>query len=155
MCPNHKENGCKCKIDKTKIENLVMDTIQYFINNTPLRKTFEDNLIKYVMSKTSAVGGSIKKRLKEIDKEMANLLKAVQQGLNLEIITPKLNELNEEKKTLQVELAKEEVKSRTFTPEHVRYFFKSISFNKSLDDETKKHLINKLIKAVYIRKNKK
>ena len=40
---------------------------------------------------------------KEIEKKMANMIKAIQQGLNIEILAPEMNKLNEEKMWFEIQ----------------------------------------------------
>ena len=86
---------------------------------------------------------------------MENIIKAIKSGTNIEILSPVLNQLNEEKKNLQIELAKQEMQSKMFTKEHVKNFFDNLDYHGQLSEEQQKQLIDKLILSVYYRKDRK
>ena len=155
-CPNKRGGTCSSPyIQQDYIEKIVLGAIKFFIKNTSLLQRFERELIQYVQNKTNDIGSSIKKNIKEIEKKMDNMIKAIQQGTNINILAPMLNKLDEEKKRLELELAKEEVKTTIFTPQHIKFFFENLDYGEILTTENKKLLINKLVKAVYVRKDKK
>lgn len=101
---NHKI-GCNNKeIEKNKLENFVIEQLQNYLfsdeaineighqvkeYNKTVAKTNNQDLILY------------QKQMKQIDKQIANITKAIARGVDEDIMIDKINELNQSKKDLQ------------------------------------------------------
>lgn len=101
---NHKIGCGNKEIEKNKLENFVIEQLQNYLfsdeaineiahqvneYNKTIAKTNNDDLILF------------QKQMKQIEKQIANITKAIARGVDEDIMIDKINELNQSKKDLQ------------------------------------------------------
>lgn len=101
---NHKIGCGNSEIEKNKLENFVIEQLQnYLFSNEAI-----DEIAHQVNEYNKAVAKTnnndlilFQKQLKQIDKQIANITKAIAKGVDEDIMIDKINELNQSKKDLQ------------------------------------------------------
>ena len=107
-------NGCeKTVLKKELLEEFVIN----FIISELCKKKNIDNIVKAIMdmqtqqSKDNPILSNLKKEKKQVDASLANLLKAIEQGVVSKTTTSRLQELENEQEELERKILTEESKS--------------------------------------------
>ncbi|TNU89454.1 hypothetical protein FIC87_11210 [Eggerthella lenta] len=148
-----KRNAKKCDKKNTKrdyIENAVLDKC---------REVLTDENISLVAKKVSELCAKeadspflkqLRKELKQADNAIDNLLRALENGQEADLLLERVRQKREAKEAIKGQIAKEEL-TRVLLTEHDIKFFLSELKKGSLDDEKyRKMLINVLINKVYL-----
>ncbi len=101
---NHKIGCGNKEIEKNKLENFVIEQLQNYL--------FTDEAINEIANKVNEYNKTVaktnnqdlilfQKQMKQIDKQIANITKAIARGVDEDIMIDKINELNQSKKDLQ------------------------------------------------------
>lgn len=101
---NHKIGCGNKEIEKNKLENFVIEQLQnYLFSNEAIDEiAHQVNEYNKIAAKTNNDDLMLfQKQLKQIDKQIANITKAIARGVDEEIMIDKINELNQSKKDLQ------------------------------------------------------
>lgn len=101
---NHKIGCGNSEIEKNKLENFVIEQLQnYLFSNEAI-----DEIAHQVNEYNKAVAKTnnedlilFQKQMKQINKQIANLTKAIARGVDEDIMIDEINELNQSKKDLQ------------------------------------------------------
>ena len=117
----------------------------------------DDELIEYLADKLYVLQlvdntkiPQIKGKLSELDKGIENMLNAIQQGIILDSTKKRLSDLEEQKKSLELELVQEQIKSPILTKEQIMF---GITKFRTLDLSTQKGrqtLIDSFVNAIYL-----
>lgn len=92
----------------------------------------------------------LEKQLKDKEKDIENIVNAVQKGYATDTLLKRLGELESERDSITVSIAKEKIKTPTFTQDHFRmalYNFRKIDINKQ---DGKRKIIDTFINAIYV-----
>ncbi len=150
-CVNQKrKHNCdKKSVGKDYIENKIISSL--------VQKIMDDELIEYLADKLYVLQlvdntkiPQIKGKLSELDKGIENMLNAIQQGIILDSTKKRLSDLEEQKKSLELELVQEQIKSPILTKEQIMF---GITKFRTLDLSTQKGrqtLIDSFVNAIYL-----
>lgn len=153
-CSTKKKQG-KCKnkpLKKDFLEDLVIKTTCDVI--------LKDDVIDYIANKAydvqleelsnDTVRKCLDNTLTDVEKSLKNILKAIEQGIFTETTKTRLLELEEQKKSLEIEILKNEISRKPITVEQIRFFLNGFK-NGSVDDEKyRKELINTFVNSVRV-----
>lgn len=145
---NHK--GCDKKtVRKVWIENIV---IRYAMD-----KLLDDDYINEVadkvfaaQSKESTVIPQIKKQLAETEKAINNMINAIEQGIITASTKERLQELEQTKENLQINLAREEIKKPLLEKDQIKFWllkFRKLDMSK---EDDKQILIDNFLNSIYL-----
>lgn len=145
-----KHKGCNKKtVKKDWIENLVLDYIRKII--------FDDELIDTLSEKILSVLGSendtlplLKKRYAETQRSIDNILNAIEQGILTNSTKQRLEELENLKSELSVQIVKEEMAKPTISKEQITYFITRLRKLNTNKLEHRRRLIDIFINKVVL-----
>ena len=114
-------------------------------------------LIEKELQDTSVLIG-LQERLKETNKRIKNLMSAIEQGIITSTTKERLEELEEERRDLEGQIAREEMKKPLLTKERIMYWLESFkrgdleSFKRGdiEDVEYQRRIIDTLVNSVYV-----
>ena len=92
----------------------------------------------------------LQEQLKQKEKEIENIVNAVQKGYATEILLKRLSELEKERNDLNDAIAKEQLKTPIFTQDHFRmalYNFRKIDIS---TQDGKRKIIDTFINSIYL-----
>lgn len=150
-CVNQKrKHNCdKKSVGKDFIENKIISSL--------VQKIMDDELMEYLADRLYALQlvdntkiPQIKEKISELDKGIENMLNAIQQGIILDSTKKRLSDLEEQKKSLELELVQEQIKSPILTKEQIMF---GITKFRTLDLSTQKGrqtLIDSFVNAIYL-----
>lgn len=101
---NHKIGCGNKEIEKNKLENFVIEQLQNYLFSDEAINEIANQVNEY--NKTVAKANNqdlilFQKQMKQIDKQIANITKAIARGVDEDIMIDKINGLNQSKKDLQ------------------------------------------------------
>lgn len=152
-CVNTKKHrSCDAKhktVRKLPLENAVVNAV--------MAKIMDDNFVEYVadavmdiQSRESSVLPALRKQLEEAESGITNMLNAIQMGIINASTKQRLDELEERKKDIELQIIQEEMKHPAVSREDVVYFvcrFRSLDISKL---DARRRLIDSFVNAVTI-----
>ena len=106
-------------------------------------------LIEKELQDTSVLIG-LQERLKETNKRIKNLMSAIEQGIITPTTKERLEELEEERRDLEGQIAREEIKKPLLTKERIMYWLESFKRGDIEDVEYQRRIIDTLVNSVYV-----
>ena len=106
-------------------------------------------LIEKELQDTSVLIG-LQERLKETNKRIKNLMSAIEQGIITPTTKERLEELEEERRDLEGQIAREEMKKPLLTKERIIYWLESFKRGNIKDVEYQRRIIDTLVNSVYV-----
>lgn len=145
-----KHKGCDKKtVKKEWIEDIVIEQIKRII--------FDDDLIEQLADTVLEIQGAenttlllLHKQYAETQKGIDNMLNAIQQGIITSSTKERLEELEQQKSEIAVQITKEEMRRPTLTKEQIIFWFdrfRKLNTNKL---EHRRRLIDSFINSVYL-----
>lgn len=151
-CRKYKHECDKENEKKEPLEELVVKkTVETVLTdeNIDIIATKAMELIEKNFADTSYLAG-LQENLKEIDKRINNLLKAIEQGIITETTKSRLEELEAEKRQITAEIGQEELKKPLLSKERIMFWLYSFR-NGSIEDENyKRTIIDTLVNSIYV-----
>lgn len=152
-CVNTKKHRtCDAKhktVRKLPLENAVVNAV--------MAKIMDDNFVEYVadavmdiQSRESSVLPALRKQMEEAESGITNMLNAIQMGIINASTKQRLDELEERKKDIELQIIQEEMKHPAVSREDVVYFvcrFRSLDISKL---DARRRLIDSFVNAVTI-----
>lgn len=151
-CRKYKHECDKENEKKEPLEELVVKkTVETVLTdeNIDIIATKAMELIEKDFADTSYLAG-LQENLKEIDKRINNLLKAIEQGIITETTKSRLEELEAEKRQITAKIEQEELKKPLLSKERIMFWLYSFR-NGSIEDENyKRTIIDTLVNSIYV-----
>lgn len=93
----------------------------------------------------------LKKQISEVEKALKNIMRAIESGIFNETTKNRMDELEEEKDRLNIELAKEKINTKNeLTKDHIIFYLLNFKKDVSINTEFLKKLIEMFIDSIYI-----
>lgn len=145
---NHK--GCKKKsVKKDWLENLVINEIKKIYFDDELVDKIADKVME-LQAKENTTLPILKRQYAQVEKSIGNMLSAIEQGIITESTKKRLEELENQKSELYVQIAKEEQAKPMLTKEQIVFWIcklRELNLNR-LDHRRK--LIDSFINAIFL-----
>lgn len=142
--------GCDKKtVKKLWIENLVIEQIRKIIFNDELIENLADTVMELQGAENTALP-LLRRQYAETQRGIDNLLNAIQQGILTPSTKQRMEELEQSKNELSVEIIKEEMAKPTLTKEQIVFWFhrfRKLNTNKL---EHRRRLIDSFINAIFL-----
>ena len=150
-CPGFKYHlGCTRKgVRKEPLEDAVVRMARDILFDGNKIDELIDAILKENESSNSIMP-SLEKQLSETEKGINNILNAIQQGINSPTASQRLNDLEKEKRDIEMAIAKENLTQSTLTEEQLRMWFERLKELDISTVENKRKLIDTFINAVYV-----
>ena len=145
-----RKKGCDKKaVKKDWIEEIVINQIKKVI--------FDDDLIEAIAERVYQLQDQenttvplLKKQLAETEKSIENVLNAIEQGIITPSTKQRLEELEQRKQNLQIEIAKENIKKPVLTKEQILFWLHRF---RNIDTDNIKHrkrLVDSFVNSVVL-----
>ena len=149
-CNRAKKKQCDKKtVRKEWLEDLVIATIMELITEDDVIEELADRIFDLQNSETHA-SVAIQAQIAEVDKKLNNLIEAMAQGIFSQATKKVLDDLEEQKKNLEVELFRAEVKNPLLSKEQILF---SLYNYRKLDLTTtngRQRLIDGFVNSIYL-----
>ena len=145
-----KHLGCdKKSVKKDWIEDLVLMYIRKLIFDDELIEKLADRMMEE-MGKENTTLPLLRRNLAETEKGIENLLNAIQMGIFTPSTKQRLEDLEQQRKDLSLQIAKEELAQPTLTRDQILFWlyrFRELNPEKI---EHRRRLINSFVNAIYL-----
>ena len=119
-CVRQKKHECgKKPVSKTKLEDFIVHKTMEFLRDDGVIERLSAKLYELQYTKSTLLP-KLQEQLKQKEKEIENIVNAVQKGYATEILLKRLAELEKEQNELNDAIAKEQLKAPIFTQDHFR-----------------------------------
>lgn len=150
-CNNSRLKIChKKNAPKEKIEDLVIKKCRELLTDDNIAK-----IAKEVAAATEAAQDKseqiyLKRKLKEIDKAIENLMRALESGQNIDLISERITAKRKERTGIERDLAIEIQKHVTLSETEIRFFLTSLKSGDINDLKYRKTLIKIFVNSIYL-----
>ena len=147
-----KQKSCNAKhksIRKTPIENAVVNSV--------MAKEMDDNIVEYIaatvmdiQTRESSVLPALRHQLEETERGITNMLNAIQMGIINASTNQRLDELEDRKADIELQIIQEEMNHPMLTREDVTYWicrFRTLDVSKL---EERRRLIDSFVNSVTV-----
>lgn len=149
-----KFDGCDKKaIKKDPAEKVVIETI--------IKNIFVDEVISEIservtswQEKENTTIPIFQRELADVEKSLANVMAAIEQGIITATTKQRLTELETLKTDLEVKIAKEEIQMQILTKDQVEFWLKNMEKLDLANADNKQRLINTFINSIYVHDDK-
>lgn len=151
-CNGVKKKKCKRKnIKKSLIENYVVQCCRNILTDENIKLIVEK--VYEICQKENSENGlikSLKKQVKELNKNIDNLVEAIANGANIDLINNKLNEKRKELAIVEENLENESNKIINLNKGEIEFFLSQLKNGSINSIKYRKTLVNMLINRIYI-----
>lgn len=147
------KNNDKKPVRKEWIEETVLREIHKILDDDEVFQQIIDNTWNFYLQQDTSQNerDSMLKQIDGIDKGLANLTKAIEQGMPFDLVSNRLDELNGQKAALQKAIADIELqKGIKLTKDHIQFFLEQFRNMDTSDRECEKRLIQVFVNAIYV-----
>lgn len=155
QCNNNRKKKCTLKlVKKYYIEDLVINTVMSILTDDKIDEIAKN--ICELSEKESDTG--ILKRLRKLVKEnetaTENLIKAIEAGKAVDIISAQIEKRQLEKQNLEAQIAREKILNPKLEFEQVKFFFQKFLKGDVSDIKFRQALVDTFINKVYLFQDK-
>lgn len=149
-CARQKKHQCDKKmVSKIKLENFIVYKTMQMLQSESVIESLAEKLYELQFTESTLLP-KLQEQLKQKEKEIENIVNAVQKGFATETLLKRLSELEEEKKRIEDSVAKEQLTAPVFTKEHfimALHNFRKIDVTKQ---DGKRKIIDAFINSIYL-----
>ncbi|MPW25983.1 recombinase family protein [Alkalibaculum sp. M08DMB] len=157
ICTKKKrEKACDKKtVKKDWIEDLVINETVNRVLQDDIIELIADNVIKIQESdKESSSLKYLQGNLKETDKGIKNIMKAIEQGVISDALTNRLMELEGQKAEIEINIDQEKISNVILTKEQIIFWLEQFKNGDVNDLEYRKRIIDVFVNAVFLQDDK-
>ena len=149
-CNQAKKHKCDKKaVKKDWIEDLVIEEILSLISNDEVIEELSDRIYEMQTEENAAVA-VVKNQLSEVEKKLNNLAEAIAQGVFSSTTKKLLDDLEEQKSNLEVELFKTQINHPVLTKEQIQFALYSYRKLDLSSQEGKQQLIDGFVNSIFL-----
>ena len=152
-CANHKR-GHSCKapsVRKDWVESsVVAETVRNVLTDEMIEVISNNAVVLQNKERDKSILNGLKQKLREKEKAINNLVKAIESGAFSPSIQTRLSDLEEEKADIEGEIASEQIEKPFISADQVRFYLEHFR-DGDLEDKSYCHdIIDIFVRAVYI-----
>ena len=149
-CMNVKKHKCRKKpVQKELIENIVLNAAMDIFKDKALVKRISKACFD-LQSKESPMLPALKRRLRENQKEIKNLMKAIKAGIVLKTTKSELEKLEAEQEQLETNIAIEKLVKPVIPQEKIQAWLMNFAAADLSDKSQKQKIIDIFVNSVYV-----
>jgi len=139
------------------IENLVLEYIINLVKDEDMIEFIAENTYQYYLEQNTETSytESLRQALADIEKSIANLVRAIEQGIINEATKSRMDELEEQKDEIKIALAEARLKENLgLNKKRILHFLHQFTNMDYTDIECQKRLIKIFLNSVFVYDNK-
>ena len=143
----------KKPVRKEWIEETVLREVHRILDDDEIFQMIVDNTWEYYLEQDTKEHEreAMLKQIADIEKGIANLSKAVEQGMPFDVVSGRLDELSGQKIALRKAIAELEIqKGFKLTKDHIQFFLEQFRSMDASDRNCEKRLISVFVNAIYV-----
>ena len=150
-CNGQRQKSCHQKlVRQDKVENAVLSVARQFLTDENIEKISTEIEEIYKKNKDTSKLNTLKRKHKALDAAIDNLLKALESGINIDIINQRLSEKLSERCNLEKQITQEKLIQNDFSATDIRSFLEQIRSGSIDDLKYRKMLIDTFVHSVYL-----
>ncbi len=151
-CNGRKQHTCdKKRVRKEWIEDLIIEQLIKLIHSDEFIDTVADRCVEYqAREKDNSALQALENRQKENEKAIANLIKAIENGIDSPSVKSRLVALEAEKAQIEKGMAQQLIREPALDREQIVFFLKALRDGDVNDDMYKAFLVDTFLNAVYL-----
>ena len=153
-CNNQRKRLCDKRLVRREwIEGLVLDCVLELVKDDELLDFIAENTYRYYLEQNteSAYTESLRASLREVEKSIVNLLKALEAGIITETTKRRMDELEAQKAELMSALAASQLRQDLgLKKEHILYFLRRFAEMDITDAACQKQMIKTFVNSVFV-----
>lgn len=153
-CLNHQKRKCKLKpFRKEKLEALVLEILDDFLSDSENLASLAVDIAEYYdkMYADNSYIDSLNSQLKDTEKALGNLVKAIEMGIFSETTQTRLLELETRKKALNEAIETEKVKKKIVKDDHsIKKYFEMYLNADIRDPETRDLVFEYFVDKIFV-----
>ena len=150
-CNKAREKACKKKnVSKERIEDIVVQKCLKLLTDETIKKISNEIAALSEREQDTTELKRLKKRLKETDRAIENLLKALESGQNMDIIGDRITLKRKERDEIEKDIAIEKMRHLTLSATDIRFFLTQLKNGDINDIKYRRALINIFVNAIYL-----
>ncbi len=155
ICTKRKrERACHKKAVRQEwIEGVVLNAITDMLKDEELLKYIADGVYAYYQEQNADndLAEALKRKMTEVDKTTANIMKAIEAGIFNEATKKRMDELDAQRAEIEAELSHIElVRSWHLTREHILFFLYEMRDKDIEDPECQKQLVQTFVNSIFV-----
>ena len=145
-----KRDGCERKaIKKDEVEEAVIEATVENIFVDEVIEEIADRVISW-QEKESTLVPLYQRELAEVEKSIANLLSAIEQGIITSATKNRMAELEGLKIDLEVKIVREEIQTQILTKDQVKFWLKNMEKLDLASIDNRQRIINTFVNSIYV-----
>ena len=149
-CMNVKKHKCNKKpVQKELIENIVLNAAMDIFKDKALIRKISKACFD-LQSKESPMLPALKRRLRENQKEIKNLMNAIKAGIVLKTTKAELEKLESEQEQLETNIAMEKLVKPVIPQEKIQVWLMKFAASDLSDQSQKQRIIDIFVNSVYV-----
>ena len=149
-CMNVKKHKCNKKpVQKELIENIVLNAAMDIFKDKALIRKISKACFD-LQSKESPMLPALKRRLRENQKEIKNLMNAIKAGIVLKTTRSELEKLETEQEQLETNIAMEKLVKPVIPQEKIQAWLMNFAYADLSDQSQKQRIIDIFVNSVYV-----
>ena len=153
-CNEQRKHRCDKKLVRREwIEGLVLDYVIALVKDDALIEFIAENTYQYYLEQNTETSytESLRKALADVEKSIANLIKALEAGIFNASTKQRMDELEEQKAELQGAIAAAQLRQDLgLKKEHILYFLHRFAEMDYTDEVCQKQLIKTFVNSVFV-----
>ena len=150
-CTDARKKLCDKKaVKKDYIENLVIEECRKLLTTENINKIASEVVAICEKEKDNSNLKRLNKLLKDNQKAIDNLIKALESGQVIDIITNRIQEKTAEQKEIQAQIAVENMGQVNITVPQIKFFLSELKKGNINDIKYRKTLINVFVNSIYL-----
>lgn len=148
-----REKACdKSNVKKDWIEDLVIQRTVTDILKDDVIEKIADRLVELQKAEAAESGTMLylQNSLAEIQVSIKNIMTAIEKGIITESTKTRLTELEDEKRNVEIEIAKESIARRIISREQIIYWISSFKDGNITSEKYRQQLIDTFVHAVFV-----
>ena len=149
-CNHAKQGKCdKKSVRKEWLEELVLDEIKNLLSNDEVVEELADRVYELQQHEDNAAA-SIQTQLTGVETKLNNLVEAITQGIYSSATKKALDELEERKRNLEIELFEAQMRNPVLTKEQILFALHNFRKIDISTQEGKQRLIDGFVNSIYL-----
>lgn len=149
-CVRQKKHLCNRKpISKVKLENFIVHKTMEFLTDDEVIEKLSQKLYELQYTESTLLP-KLQEQAKQKEKEIENILNAVQKGFATDTLLKRLSELEQEQKGLKEVIANEQLKSPIYTQEHFKMALHNFRKVDVSTQDGKRKIIDTFINSIFV-----
>lgn len=150
-CNNARSKVCsKKRVRKELIENLVVKKCRELLTDKNINNIAREVAAATERAQDKNEQTALKRKLKEIDTAIENLMKALEAGQNIDLINDRITLKRKEQENVERDLAIEIKRSVTLSEPEIRFFLTNLKKGNINDIKYRKMLITIFVNSIYL-----